>query len=1187
MNRLIFIFIVVTLAAAQSSQANEFSYALKLYQDKFYDLAIKEFDSFAKKYPNSAQTADALFYLGLSYKQYKQNDQALQVFRRTAIDFPNYLKADEAWMEVGRILESQRKWGDAAVAYETVKLLYGKSALAAEALFRASHTYEKAGDLQKAMFGCRVILDEYQESSLYLKARLQLVRLLRIDGKLAEAKLELSKVGKQENIVNDIGFEEAQIQLAEHEFALAKKNLLAILSNNPRYENAHAVYFQLGEIEFRDANYQSALTYYEKSIHPETKELALERIADCYFLEDKFSEAAKKYAQANGVLAEFKHGLALEKSGQIEAALSVLSNINPAQPELRNELKDQLVLSKAKLLQKTNDQLTIVSLINTNLPLIQELSVQLELSVILGAVYEKRLENDLALGTYNRFLLSHPNYQRNDELLWRKGNLLERTGKQAEAIKVYQQLAQAFPISVYFDENEQKINQLGSSNLTSQNDVNKKLSQLLAELIENKNKGELYFSLGLLNFENLNDFPAAIQYFEKALTDLNEPHSRVDAYVYIAKSFMHLAQSESADSLFRRSFENYGAALKEKPDANQRFIASLGLIEAQLKLIRNEKDLNSRAIKYYEKLIDENKGALGLEHALLTVVTYYRAENRLSDAKVALKKIGRRSLQENAFLQLAELYSLEDSLLHAADYYREVLSNYPSSKRRYHVIKELANLEERLGRKENAILFLKMLVDQYPIIDHAKEKSAIIAYYLNQGKISEAELYLPSEEKRNRIDDIVLATEFQLESYELLLQFARLYDAKNDHAKAIYYYQDYVRLAPTSKEDDAVYHAIGQIYVEDERFDQAVSYFERIQKDYILYPKIEQSLAIIYFQNENYKEAATYSKRVMDRISPTDQAYETLNRNYLISLIKANGLTNFRTQLKSYQKNFPKDKEGHARILFEYAKEERKNKNFTSSNKLLDEIIDDYDNTSYVDDATYLMGLNYIIVNNFEKAMDIFTAFPDDFPSSSILDEYYNSLGTILEQFGKNDDAIEAYRKALTYSKSEKTKKLSYAKLISLFNKLGLSESVLSTASTFIQLYPTDAKAFEVKILIGQALSNMNRGTEAVSYFKQLKLEADSESEPEIQYWIANAYYKMGDYEAAISEYIKIPLLSKKTKLQWVPSALYYAGQSYEKLGKVEDAVRMYEKIVTTPGIDAVFKNDAKKRIKQLQGGRP
>ena len=100
---------------------------------------------------------------------------------------------------------------------------------------------------------------------------------------------------------------------------------------------------------------------------------------------------------------------------------------------------------------------------------------------------------------------------------------------------------------------------------------------------------------------------------------------------------------------------------------------------------------------------------------------------------------------------------------------------------------------------------------------------------------------------------------------------------------------------------------------------------------------------------------------------------------------------------------------------------------------------------------------------------------------------------------------------------------------------------------------------------------------------KKTKLEATSEQEPEIQFYIGEAYFNAGQYENAIREFVKIPLLSKQTKLQWEASALYFSGQSYEKLGRIDDAIRMYQEIIDRPGIIVDLKREARKKIEQLK----
>jgi tetratricopeptide (TPR) repeat protein len=139
-------------------------------------------------------------------------------------------------------------------------------------------------------------------------------------------------------------------------------------------------------------------------------------------------------------------------------------------------------------------------------------------------------------------------------------------------------------------------------------------------------------------------------------------------------------------------------------------------------------------------------------------------------------------------------------------------------------------------------------------------------------------------------------------------------------------------------------------------------------------------------------------------------------------------------------------------------------------------------------------------------------------------------------------------------------------------------------AKIYVKDYSARNDVIDKRLIIAQADIHLGRYQEAVDYLYETKLSADSEREPEIQYYIGEALLNAGRYEDAIAEFVKIPLLSKKTKLQWEASALYYSGQAYEKLGRIADAVRMYKEIIKRPGIDLILKKDAEKRIKQLKG---
>ena len=64
----------VVLFAQQRSESDDFSYALKLYNEKLYHLAAQQFSRFSSNYTGSNKVAEAGYYSGMSL--YYLNDYA-------------------------------------------------------------------------------------------------------------------------------------------------------------------------------------------------------------------------------------------------------------------------------------------------------------------------------------------------------------------------------------------------------------------------------------------------------------------------------------------------------------------------------------------------------------------------------------------------------------------------------------------------------------------------------------------------------------------------------------------------------------------------------------------------------------------------------------------------------------------------------------------------------------------------------------------------------------------------------------------------------------------------------------------------------------------------------------------------------------------------------------------------------
>ena len=192
-------------------------------------------------------------------------------------------------------------------------------------------------------------------------------------------------------------------------------------------------------------------------------------------------------------------------------------------------------------------------------------------------------------------------------------------------------------------------------------------------------------------------------------------------------------------------------------------------------------------------------------------------------------------------------------------------------------------------------------------------------------------------------------------------------------------------------------------------------------------------------------------------------------------------------------------------------------------------------------------------------------------------------MGGIYFRSEKYESAILSFKNAIESQVDKDLRKQILSNLIKTYTYVSFWDAALALSRDYINEYPDADDIIDKKITISQAYVNLNQFDRAVELLRQARLSADTEKEPEIQFYIGEAYLRAGQYENAIAEFVKIPLLSRKTKLQWEASALYYSGQAYEKMGKINEAIRMYEEIVKRPGIDLILKKDAKKRIEQIK----
>jgi len=140
---ILLIFQAGILAAQQRSESDDFSYALKLYNEKLFHLAARQFSRFSTNYPGSNKLPESGYYSGMALFFLNEYANARIEFQRVAVDFPRHDRAAESWYMIAECYTAMDNDEEAAKAFEMVKLLHPQHGKAAESILRAGTIYQK------------------------------------------------------------------------------------------------------------------------------------------------------------------------------------------------------------------------------------------------------------------------------------------------------------------------------------------------------------------------------------------------------------------------------------------------------------------------------------------------------------------------------------------------------------------------------------------------------------------------------------------------------------------------------------------------------------------------------------------------------------------------------------------------------------------------------------------------------------------------------------------------------------------------------------------------------------------------------------------------------------------------------------------------------------------------------------
>ncbi|HLF13300.1 MAG TPA: tetratricopeptide repeat protein [Bacteroidota bacterium] len=1187
---LLMIFTIVLPLSAQDSKENaDFKLAINLFNDRMYDLAAQQFKQFISAYPNTSQSIEARYYLGLVQMQLKQFDDARTTFQNFALSYVEHPRAHEAWLNVGHAFHALGNDKEAALAYERVKVFHPDSPLVPEALLRAGEMRRNLGERDAAKQVLRALIQGYPDSKQVVTARLAIGELYAEEGQLELAEEEARRVSRSDapDAVRAAAlFAIAKFQIGAGLFSNAETTLAGLIGRFAGTDVTPIATVEMGKLEVLTGRAKSAAGRLQALAARKGLDDSLR--AEALFHLGAAHENLKQYAPAGDawdrlIAATPGHPLVLPAGlraagaaiadKKFKRALDLAGRVPADAPAPYRERALLLSADASIGLKRPGEASRHLKLFGNEFPDDPRLSAAL---FRVGETYRRELSDcKNALRIFEQITEQTPGSEFADDALFAAAVCRQAMGDDADAVATYADLQSRYPANDHFEEAGKAVDFLESHRIKNRDVGIGKLAELLGGVLSEKPTPMLAYQLGEIYFNDLKDYENAAKQFENALRGGLGPEETVTASFMRARSYHLLSEIEpdaraTAAELYAKFIEQFPANDWTADAAFFAFRISSASDPYERSFRAGSKFLKNFPDSRHREAVIMSLGELALANAQpVEALRLFRAVLAGSSART-----------DEALSALGRAFSMNKQPDSASAQWQAVVGRGENPRMSALALSALAS--DALARKDYqaAAGHMRTLSTEYAYsASGAKASADLPGVLLQAGAYPDVIALLGG--RTGAQAPAAPAGETRLSD---LFTLAQACDRSGDKEQALARYHLFLRsggyIDPRASE---VYYALGNLARLQGRNDAASAYFREASSrgsGGALSPEIAELL----YSSEQYAEAARQFLAIAaSSEDPGEQ--RRASAKAIVATLRLDRVKDADRLIAAFEKKFGKPKNERAEFQHERGMAYFRTKDYTKAKDLFARVADDFGESPQAPWAEFYVAKISELTGDGAKAFEGYREVAKKYPDSDVKPRALLSAGNFHFNAERYEEAIGLYQQ-ITANPDAAGDILPYAmtNLIEAYGSVKLYENALQTTRDFIQRYPNDASVVDKKIRIGTLYSKIGYYDQAIFQFQTLLPEAGSSAEAELRYNIGEAYYSKGEYQQAILEFLKVPYLaSGKGNVDWTATSFYMAGQSYEKMMKFDEAVGMYQQVVDRPGIDANFKAAARKEIERVK----
>lgn len=1186
---------------ATDENAAVFNLAQRFFSDSLYNLAFEQYQKYnGVKHP--AQN-DATVLFNMAQCQFKLDNmrKAAEGFEEFVKEFPDDEKMMDAMSGAAASRKSLNDLREASDWYFLLWSHFPKSDLGQRSLFEAARCAENDKNQERAAELYEKYLQKIPQNEKSKIASIALIRILIVQKEYPHAQELLAQYEKQ--WTSDLVFSAQRLfyaalcaqKMQNNDLASALYSRLLQASGVmiiPEYQDACIQAISLLESQRK---YEATIDVYKKLYEylcSHKQKISWELL----FAWAENSRKARKFADAETIYCRLINIYPDQGKGNI-----VLFRIAECQAGGNNLASAIETLEKLALLDSTGEY---------GARAVQKI----------GDLYAARSLHSSALAAYRRYLLM-PNRPDKDAVTYRIGvTLQEKFQRFGAAIHEYENILQRYPQSSYvfqamlaqarcYEELKnysaaiQNYEYLIESGAVSsiaalsreridyietycQKDAQSAaygLAKILEQDPDSLTKRSRYWRLAEIYRDDLRDFEHALTLFEKIEKSPDITDSLMVMVIYEkARLYEKLYEKSRIDGQSASAAYTKERALALYRSLVSRYPSSPSADDAAFRMMI----MDSPGIKAFEKFVAGYPASSHVAEVLSYIAEYYESittdstdRAHFSSAFAADAQILRCFPQSvyasDALLGSARLLLLVGQKDSARIMALNAQARYPGTTTEAEAMFLLGTISRRSGDAAAAAEMYKKVIYRYPLSQCSQEaRFELASVQFAQGKLLDALNNFRFYVQNVSAGKNLLAARFGIG--RCLVRTGVIDEAKELFA-------DLLREEPPSSIVAAINHEQGAMAERSGDIPTALSWYKRA----IELPGYQERGALLihvaqlYFDNRIYDEAVrTYDAALKTATAAGDSI--TIMTGAIVSLIMEGQQKTADRRIADFKASFGENDLAIAKITYHEGLAMQNSRNFDGAIKRYKYIISRFDSSQYCDDALYQMAICSQNNGFNDKSIEFFEELLSKYPNS-----IYRGLTRfkIAMMYHDQSDYVRAAELFVLVSgdqTADKSLRFRAAYNASIdYQKMSEWTQAVKIYQEILDNFSGELPASSLNLKMGFCLLQARRFDEALDKFVLSELDPDPQDRPEIMYWIGTCYANMNDYSRAITEFLKIPLLSVGAE-KWASTAQFEAARLYERTGDYSKARALYAKILAADGEQGKFGKQAGVRIERL-----